>query len=144
MATDFAIWSTLSGSAAIVLAPWIAGRWAAPASKHHDSIAAEESAQARLVLAEENFRNTLLTTNAALVGQINAEQAEKREVERDRDRGWWLARWWERTAHRITHSYRNALAAANLQLEKAGLPAVKVIEIDLPGLEDPKPEKPGP
>lgn len=78
--------------------------------------------------------------NKRLVARLREMEAEKRELERDRNRGWDLARWWEEDDHRTKHRLLNTVHAANLRLETNHLAPVEVPRIFLPKLEEPKPD----
>jgi hypothetical protein len=77
----------------------------------------------------------------AMYDRLEAENkrltARLRDIERDRDRGWDLARYWNSETHRIKHLLIGIIHAANLGLEMAGRTPVRVPEIVLPSIEDP-------
>jgi len=59
---------------------------------------------------------------------------EIRALERDRDRGWDLARTWSTRAHTLWHYFANQLQPLNLALERVGQPRFVMPE-SLPSLE---------
>jgi hypothetical protein len=91
----------------------------------------------------DRLRTTMDTQSLAMYDRLEAENkrlvARLREVERDRDRGWDLARWWNSEAHRVKHLLIGLIHAANLGLEMSGRKPVRVPDINLPSIEDPVP-----
>lgn len=89
----------------------------------------------------DRVRSTMDAQSLAMYERLERENkrlAERlREMERDRDRGWDLARWWNSEAHRVKHLLLGLLHAANLGLEIAGRQPVRVPEFNLPGIEEP-------
>lgn len=89
----------------------------------------------------DKVRSTMDAQSLAMYDRLEAENKRLalrlREIERDRDRGWDLARWWNSEAHRVKHLLVNIIHAANLSLEVAGRRPVRVPEITLPSIEDP-------
>jgi hypothetical protein len=78
--------------------------------------------------------------NTRLTNQVRDLERDKAEIARDRDRGWYLARWWEGYAHDIKHRLSNLLFRANGRLELAKLKPVPVPDIHWPTLEEPMPK----
>ena len=89
----------------------------------------------------ETQRAALSREHADLFDRMRAEllrtQARLQELERDRDRGWDLARWWNRRAHELRHAGLNAqFMVAGLCL-RLGEPPPSWPDMLVPGLEDP-------
>ena len=79
--------------------------------------------------------------NKRLAERLDELESDKIEVARDRDRGWYLARWWEGYAHDIKHTFANLLFRANGRLELAKIEPIQVPEIHWPTLEEPMPKQ---
>lgn len=79
--------------------------------------------------------------NKRLAERLDELESDKIEVARDRDRGWYLARWWEGYAHDIKHTFSNLLFRANGRLELAKIEPIKVPDIHWPTLEEPMPKQ---
>ena len=82
-----------------------------------DSRAVQQATRDQAVLRDlETQRAALSREHADLFDRMRAElqrcQSRLSEVEHDRDRGWDLARWWNRRAHELRHAGVNAQAAA--------------------------------
>jgi len=78
--------------------------------------------------------------NVRLLARVDDLESDKAEIARDRDRGWYLARWWEGYAHDIKHTFANLLFRANGRLELAKMETIPVPEIHWPTLEEPMPK----
>jgi hypothetical protein len=65
-------------------------------------------------------------------------QVRNLELERDRDRGWDLARWWNRRAHELRHAGLNAQTMVAGLCAREELPVPAWPDMVVPGLEDPK------
>jgi hypothetical protein len=139
MASDLETWGIIAGAASPVLVALIGARLQAYRARHHAEADAEETAQDRLDREEELIRKAYRDDIADLRARLITEQSATREAQRDRDRGWWLARWWEAFSHSILRIFRDALAEANGRLASAGLPQVAMPAIKIRALEDPKP-----
>jgi hypothetical protein len=89
----------------------------------------------------DRVRTNMDVQSLAMYDRLEAENkrlvARLRDIERDRDRGWDLARWWNSEAHRVKHLLANALHLANLRLEQGLLTTVHVPEIRMPSIEEP-------
>ena len=64
-------------------------------------------------------------------------QARLKELERDRDRGWDLARWWNRRAHDLRHAGLNAQAMVVALCAREEKLVPPWPNMDVPSLEDP-------
>jgi hypothetical protein len=89
----------------------------------------------------DRVRSTMDVQSLAMYDRLEAENkrltARLRDIERDRDRGWDLARYWNSETHRIKHLFAGLLHLANLRLEQAGGQPVTIPEIVFPSIEDP-------
>lgn len=74
----------------------------------------------------DRMRNELLRTHARL-----------QEVERDRDRGWDLARWWNQRSHELRHAGLNAQAMVGALCLRVDEPPPTWPDMLVPALEDP-------
>lgn len=119
---------------------WVVWRWWADRG---DARAVQATTRDQVLMRElETQRVALSREHADLFDRMRAElqrcQARLAEVERDRDRGWDLARWWNRRAHELRHAGVNAQAAAQSLAFDAGHPQPSWPDMTIPGLEDPK------
>lgn len=119
---------------------WVVWRWWADRG---DARAVQAATRDQALMRElETQRVALSREHADLFDRMRAElqrcQARLAEVERDRDRGWDLARWWNRRAHELRHAGVNAQAAAQNLAFDAGHPQPSWPDMTIPGLEDPK------
>lgn len=119
---------------------WVVWRWW---TDRDDARAAQQATRDQALLRDlESQRAALSRDHADLFDRMRAEllrcQARLAEVERDRDRGWDLARWWNRRAHELRHAGVNAQAAAQNLAYGGGHPAPVWPDMTIPGLEDPK------
>ena len=119
---------------------WVVWRWWAD---RDDTRAAQQLTRDQALLRDlEAQRAALSREHAELFDRMRAEllrcQARLAEVEHDRDRGWDLARWWNRRAHELRHAGVNAQAAAQSLAFAAGHPLPPWPDMAIPGLEDPK------
>ena len=94
----------------------------------------------------EQQRAALSKEQADLFDRMRAEllrcQGRLAEVEHDRDRGWDLARWWNRRAHELRHAGINAQTVAHglavTQPIPGGQPLAPWPDMTIPGLEEPR------
>ncbi len=119
---------------------WVVWRWW---TDRGDARAVQAATRDQVLMRElETQRAALSREQADLFERMRAElqrcQARLAEVERDRDRGWDLARWWNRRAHELRHSGVNAQATAQVLAFEAGHPPPAWPDMTIPGLEDPK------
>ena len=118
---------------------WVMWRWWA---ERGDQRATVQIGRDQSLMREiETQRAALSREHADLVDRIRAElvrcQLRLTEVEHDRDRGWDLARWWNRRAHELRHAGVNAQTAVQNMAHAAHQPEPGWPDMTLPGLEDP-------
>ena len=119
---------------------WVVWRWWAD---RDDTRAVQQASRDQALMRElETQRAALSREHADLFDRMRAEllrcQSRLAEVERDRDRGWDLARWWNRRAHELRHAGVNAQAAAQNLAFAAGHAQPSWPDMAIPGLEDPR------
>lgn len=119
---------------------WVMWRWWADRS---DARAIQQTIRDQALMRDlETQRATLSREHTDLFDRTRAEllrcHARLQEVERDRDRGWDLARWWNRRAHELRYAGVNAQAAAQNLALNGGHPLPAWPDMTIPGLEDPK------
>jgi hypothetical protein len=119
---------------------WVAWRWwIERTDKHTEGVLTREE---RLTAELDKQRAALSAEHAALFDRLKAELvrvcARLEEVEKDRDRGWDLARWWNRRAHELRHAGLNAQTMVAGLVSRDGLPMPNWPDMSVPGLEDPK------
>jgi hypothetical protein len=73
-----------------------------------------------------------------LRNELARMQTRLLEVERDRDRGWDLARWWNQRAHELRHAGLNAQTIVAGFCCREGVEEPTWPDMAVPGLEDPK------
>ena len=118
---------------------WVFWRWVV---ERDDRRATETLTREQALMRDLDLQRTALgREHADLFDRMRAEllrtQARLQEVERDRDRGWDLARWWNRRAHELRHAGLNAqFMVAGLCL-RLGEPPPSWPDMLVPGLEDP-------
>ena len=93
---------------------WVVWRWW---TDRGDARAVQAATRDQALMRElETQRAALSREQADLFERMRAElqrcQARLAEVERDRDRGWDLARWWSNRAHELRHAGLNAQTVA--------------------------------
>ncbi len=141
---DTNLWWVVTAAAVPSVASglWVFWRWWLERNdKRKDSTLTREQASLRDL---ETQRAALVREHADLFDRMRAELlralARLVEMERDRDRGWDLARWWHRRAHELR------LAGLNAQVMVAGLSAREEVpvpawpDMTVPVLEGPKPD----
>lgn len=131
---------TAASAPSIASGAWVFWRWwIERGDRLHETTATRE----QIVLRDlEAQRLALSRDQAELFDRLRNELARIQlrllEVERDRDRGWDLARWWNQRAHELRH------AGVNAQTIVVGLCAREAVDpplwpdMEVPGLEDPK------
>lgn len=120
---------------------WVFWRWSAERrDKRHEGDLTREQ---RLTQEMDAQRTALSREQAELFDRMRAEvarvQARNLELERDRDRGWDLARYWNRRAHELRHAALNAQTMVmGLIARDPSLAAPTWPDMTILGLEDPK------
>lgn len=135
-------WWVVTAAAAPSVASgfWVFWRWwVERGDKIQDGALTREQSLLRDL---ETQRLALSRDQAELFERLRTELARMQmrllEVERDRDRGWDLARWWNQRAHELRHAGLNAqtIVAGFCSREDVEVPAWP--DMGVPGLEDPK------
>ncbi len=135
-------WWVVAAAAApsIASAVWVLWRWwVERGDKLHDNVASRE----QILLRDLETQRVALSREQAdlferLRNELERSHQRLLDIERDRDRGWDLARWWNQRAHELRH------AAVNAQAIVVGLCAREAVDppiwpdMEVPGLEEPK------
>ena len=105
---------------------WVVWQWW---STRDEKRADRELTREQVLMKElEGQRAALSREHVELLDRLRTELTRREvrcaELERDRDRGWDLARWWHQRAHQLRH------AGVNAQTVAAGL--CRQLELDLP------------
>lgn len=142
---DASPWWVVTAAAvpSVASGAWVLWRWWAERDdKRADRLLTREQTLIRELEAQ---RAALGKEHADLFDRMRAEllrvQARLREVEQDRDRGWDLARWWNRRAHELRHAGLNAQAMVTGLCAGEELPVPNWPDMTVPALEDPKLEE---
>lgn len=119
---------------------WVFWRWRVErGDKIQDGALTREQSLLRDLEAQ---RLALSRDQAELFERLRTELARSQsrlvEVERHRDRGWDLARWWNHRAHELRHAGLNAQAIVSGFCSREGVEVPTWPDMDVPGLEDPK------
>jgi hypothetical protein len=119
---------------------WVMSRWWLDRAdrKRAHALTREE----RLVREVEARRAALSREQAALFDRIRAElvrcQTRLAEMERDRDRGWDLARHWHRRSHQLRHAGLNAQTIVAGLCERENLAVPEWPDMSVAMLEEPE------
>ncbi len=129
-----------AGIPSLASAAWVAVRWWADrGDKYVDRTLTRQQDLLRELEAQ---RTALGREHADLFDRMRTEllrkEARVAELERDRDRGWDLARWWHRRAHELRHAGLNAQTIVVGLCSREDLAAPNWPDMTLPHLEDPK------
>ena len=142
--TDFtsSAWWVVSAASAPSLASgaWVFWRWwFERGDRLHESLSNREQVVLRDLEAQ---RVALSRDQAELFDRLRTELARIQlrviEVERDRDRGWDLARWWNQRTHEVRHAGLNAQTIVVGLCAREGVDPPIWPDMEVPGLEDPK------
>ena len=118
---------------------WVFWHWLVErGDRHHTEILTREQT---LVRELELQRAALGREHADLFDRIRTElvrtHARLIELERDRDRGWDLARWWNQRAHELRHAGLNAQTMVMGLSLRVDEPPPRWPDMVVPALEDP-------
>lgn len=134
-------WWVVSAAAAPSIASglWAFWRWWFERSdKIHETLSNREQVVLRDLEAQ---RLALSRDQGELFDRLRTELARIQlrllEVQRDRDRGWDLARWWNQRAHELRHSSLNAQTIVVGLCAREGIDPPVWPDTEVPGLEDP-------
>ncbi len=129
-----------AGVPSIASAVWVFWRWWV--ERDDKRIEGARSREERLMRELEAQRTALSREHADLFDRMRAELLRKEarllELERDRDRGWDLARWWNRRAHELRHAGLNAQTIVVGLCAREDLAPPTWPDMTLPHLEEPK------
>ncbi len=135
-------WWVVAGAALPSLASglWVVSRWwLERADRNQVDLSTRGERLAREV---EERRITLSHEQAELFDRMRAEllrcQARLVEVERDRDRGWDLARFWNQRTHEFRHAALNAQAMVTGFCDRENLEVPRWPEMTVVMLEEPR------
>lgn len=134
-------WVVLAGAVpSMASGVWVVWRWTAERAERRER--GVETREQRLAQELDAQRAALSREQAELFDRMRAElarcQLRNLELERDRDRGWDLARWWHTRAHELRHAGLNAqtMVAGLCAREELSVPAWP--DMTLPALEEPR------
>lgn len=119
---------------------WVIWRWHLDRrDRQADGALTREERLARELEAQ---RAALSKEQAELFDRLRVElvrcQARLAELERDRDRGWDLTRYWNRRAHELRHAGLNAQTIVAGLCAREELPVPVWPDMSVVGLEDPR------
>ena len=128
------------GLPSVASGAWVIWRW------HLDRVDRRSDGQStreeRLARELEAQRAALSKEQADLFDRLRGElarcQGRLSELERDRDRGWDLARFWNRRAHELRHAGLNAQTIVAGLCAREELPVPVWPDMNLPNLEEPR------
>lgn len=119
---------------------WVIWRWWVERTDRH--VDGEVSRGERRAIEMEAQRSALSREQAELFDRLRNEcvrcQTRLTEVERDRDRGWDLARLWNRRAHELRHAGLNAQSIVAGLCAREELPEPEWPDMTVAGLEEPR------
>jgi hypothetical protein len=129
---------------------WVFWRWWLERSDKRDEkrVDAALTREERLMKEMDARASVLSKENADLLDRVKAElgrlqtrcadlEKQRDALEADRDRGWDLARWWNKRAHEMRHACANAQTVAQNLLIASGKEPATWPDMSLPNFEDP-------
>ena len=131
---------TAASAPSVASALWVLWRWwIERGDKLNDNVLTREQALFRDLEAQ---RITLSKEQGDLSERLRSEferiQHRLNEMERERDRGWDLARWWNQRAHDLRHAGLNAQAMVVGFCSRDGVEVPTWPDMSVPGLEEPR------
>jgi hypothetical protein len=130
---------TAASAPSVASGLWVFWRWWI---ERGDRLTETVANREQVVLRDlEAQRLALSRDQAELFDRLRNELARIQlrllEVERDRDRGWDLARWWNQRAHELRHAGVNAQTIVIGFCAREGVDPPTWPDMEVPGLEDP-------
>lgn len=130
----------VAGVPSLASGVWVLWRWwGERADRQADGVQSNEE---RVVRQVEAQRAALSREQADLFERMRNElircQTRLSETERDRERGWDLARHWHRRAHELRNAGLTAQAIVGGLCEREDTLAPEWPDLSVPGLEDPR------
>ena len=119
---------------------WVFWRWWV---ERRDKLTAGTFTREQALMRDLEVQRAALSREQAEVfdrmrAELGRTQARLVEVERDRDRGWELARWWNRRSHELRHAGLNAQGMVGSFCARDDVDAPAWPDMTVPGLEDPQ------
>ena len=133
-------WVVVAGAfPSVASGAWVIWRWRA---ERHDRLSESTlTREERMARELETQRAALSKDQAELFDRLRVDlgrcQDRLRVVERDRDRGWELARYWNRCSHELRHAGLNAQAMVTVLCAREGIAAPSWPDMDVPAFEEP-------
>ncbi len=134
-------WVVAAGAVpSVASGAWVIWRWHA---ERRDRIADGELTREERLVRELDAQRAALSKDQAelfdrLRGELTRCQARLADLERDRDRGWDLARYWNRRAHELRHAGLNAQTIVAGLCAREELPVPVWPDMSVPSLEEPR------
>ncbi len=129
-----------AGIPSLASAAWVAVRWWA--ERGDRDVDRTLTRQQDLLRELEAQRTALGREHADLFDRMRTELLRKEarliELERDRERGWYLARWWNCRAHELRHAGINAQTVVVGLCSREDLEPPVFPDMTVPHLEEPK------
>lgn len=130
---------SLASAPSLSSAIWVVGRWWVERSDKRTE--GETTREQTLIRDLEQQRAALSREQTDLFSSLRDEywriQQRLIEIERDRDRAWDLARWWNSRAHDLRYAGTHAQAMVEGFCSRDGLEPPAWPNMDLPNFEEP-------